>query len=623
MDGMPRKAYSFGLSDPDGRGGRRKANAAVCEAPAHRPATASIVDAQPVEAEAGPAARLYLLGPIRLIDRHGVDRTPRGAMRAAMLAVLALSPHGTKARARLQDLLWGGRDQEQGGQSLRTAICLLKRDLAALPGQIVEADKQVVRLDVSRLWIDVFEYLKPENHLRLRQEHGLEPPDLLEGLNVRADDDEAFEDWLREERSRWMDTFEEILDQIRDRPLTPPPEAAPPPTLGATLHVGETVSRPNYGVGLLPTLLALNSPHAAFLGDLVVDAIANGLRALALAEIYDYRDGGGSLGEDAGPRLLVQAKVFEDRDRLMLSLTAFQAERHKLLWSWTSGFPCTRELSLDSGAVAAFVGQAVERVCNSLREPGRSVREITPFHALNLMFRLDGGSLEAARTELTRASEDSGDPVHLSLLAYLNSFRVGDHWREYDEAMLQETRYLVEGVMAESPYNSLALALTGHCFGYILHDYATAGELLERATELNPNIATVWDHLALNHFYCGRLGEAEAAVQVAMRIGSASPLRFTFETTQCMIATLRGDYVSAVLHGERALARQPTFGAALRYVAVSLGHLGRIDAAHDMVARIRALDHDFSSDWALGERIAVADDANRRRLLTGLKKAGA
>jgi hypothetical protein len=71
------------------------------------------------------------------------------------------------------------------------------------------------------------------------------------------------------------------------------------------------------------------------------------------------------------------------------------------------------------------------------------------------------------------------------------------------------------------------------------------------------------------------------------------------------------------------LARAPTFGAALRYTAVSLAHQGQTDEARRLVSRIRTLDPGFSRDWVSKNRMAVASDAAKQILLSGLEAAGA
>ncbi len=65
-------------------------------------------------------ARLDLLGPVRLGNSAGDDLTPKARKTRALLAVLALSK-GPVSRARLTDLLWGDRGEDQARASLRQA----------------------------------------------------------------------------------------------------------------------------------------------------------------------------------------------------------------------------------------------------------------------------------------------------------------------------------------------------------------------------------------------------------------------------------------------------------------------------------------------------------------------
>jgi tetratricopeptide (TPR) repeat protein len=571
----------------------------------------------------GQLARLHLIGPLRLIDGEGRDRTPRSAVLQALLAILALSPQGTRMRSKLQDLLWSESDQEHGGQSLRTALSRLRRDLAQLPADLLETDSYAVRLDVSRLWIDVFEYTNAKSAAAFRGSYGGDLPDLLEGLNLRSGAEE-FEDWMRQERSFWSERLEALLSEPAEPVLAPEPVGGMS-ALDARLLIGSAAepARPP-GVGLLPAVVASASPRAGFLGDAFLDSLATALRDFMLAEIYDYRDSGGSpaaLNPGAGPPLLLRVKVYEEGERLVLCLLAYRAAEQRLLWSWK------RELPNDdtqAASITFFANEALDRVCETILSASPDPESAaTPYHALNTMFRLDTASLDAARAMLERAHEESGDTVHLGLLAYLNTFRVGEHWLSYDEHVRDETRDLVDAVFASNPFNSLTLATTGHAYGYVLHDHETAIDLLERSTRIDPSPAICWDHLALNYLYAGRVEDATRASETAIRLGSFSPFRFTYDTTMCMISTIRGDYATAVRFGERALARRPTFGAALRYTAVALGHLGDRPAAERLVRRIRDMAPDFSSDWVSNDRLAVADQQAKARLLIGLQKAGA
>ena len=239
------------------------------------------------------------------------------------------------------------------------------------------------------------------------------------------------------------------------------------------------------------------------------------------------------------------------------------------------------------------------------------------------MFRLDGDSLGDTQLMLMDAHAETGEPVHRAMLAYLNTFHVGEHWGRYDHGVVEDTRDHVYNALNEDPFNSVTLTMAGHAAGYILHDPVLSGEMLERAVELNPTLALGWDHLALHHMYNARYDQAVEASETAIRLGVYSPLRFTYDTTMCMISTLRGEHAKAVEFGSRALAHRPNYGAALRYMSVALAHLGQDEEAHRLVGRIRQMEPDFSGDWVMNDRLAVNDAGARKLLLTGFEKAGA
>ncbi|MCE8441084.1 SARP family transcriptional regulator, partial [Rhodovulum sulfidophilum] len=56
-------------------------------------------------------ARLHLLGALCLTDAEGRDFTPKSRKAQALLALLALSPRGTRTRIWLRDKLWSESDE--------------------------------------------------------------------------------------------------------------------------------------------------------------------------------------------------------------------------------------------------------------------------------------------------------------------------------------------------------------------------------------------------------------------------------------------------------------------------------------------------------------------------------
>lgn len=89
-------------------------------------------------------AQVY--GPFRLNLASVADITPSSPLRQAILAVILEARSQTKSRRSLQEMFWGSEIQAKSNANLRTAIYLLKKDLAALGDDIVKTDRNVVSL---------------------------------------------------------------------------------------------------------------------------------------------------------------------------------------------------------------------------------------------------------------------------------------------------------------------------------------------------------------------------------------------------------------------------------------------------------------------------------------------
>src|ERR1044071_8003845 len=94
---------------------------------------------------------LGLLGPLRLVSSAGDDLTPKARKTRALLALIALSKNPVP-RARLCDLLWGDRGEDQAKASLRQALYEL-RGLAA--AGFILADRHAVGAGVKKLPTDI------------------------------------------------------------------------------------------------------------------------------------------------------------------------------------------------------------------------------------------------------------------------------------------------------------------------------------------------------------------------------------------------------------------------------------------------------------------------------------
>ncbi|MEM1360606.1 MAG: hypothetical protein AAGF94_02685 [Pseudomonadota bacterium] len=573
-------------------------------------------------------ARLYLLGPLRLLDVQEQDRTPRSPQQQAMLAMLALAPNGTISRTRLQDMLWGEKDPRRAAQSMRTALHGLRKSLIGFSPALIEADAVNIRL--QGVSVDLF-VIEAQGASAIPSHHHQMLPDLLEGINLRGDVSDEFEEWLRVQRSHWYDRLEEIIEAYEEDPPAPQPQATLPTAVTpAAIPTPLDEAKQNWPVvGLLQPVIHSQSAQTMFFAEALMDRVATGLREYIGARCYDYRDLAGvpdpSATATRDPDLFLRMRVYEQEGELALRILAMRQANQELLWSVDcANVPATGGAT-EHEKTLAMLGKAFDQAAKTLetRNTVAGDAPISPFHALSAMFQLDHTALGPLRTRLHESWVLTGTSIYPALLAYLNTFSVGEHWRSFDGAVRDETRSLLANAGDTAHSGGIGLALAGHAMGYILHDRESSAELLDRAIRFGPQSAFCWDHLALHHLYNARYKEAHYASAIALKMGEFSPIRFTLETTRCMISALEGDYRTASKIGQRILAQRPNYGAALRYTSISLAYLGKAEEAKDYIARIRSMDPNFSADWVQANRMAVQDETAKKVLEQGLIDAGA
>lgn len=134
------------------------------------------------------ALKLQLIGYPVLFDSKGNRANIRSRKSIALLALLATSEMGERSRAWLQQKLWGGREPSQAQASLRRELSNLRK-IIGVPLGWLHADHMSVRLDFSRVWVDIHHTPK------------IGDGEFLEGIDIPGAED--FEDWLRETRNRF------------------------------------------------------------------------------------------------------------------------------------------------------------------------------------------------------------------------------------------------------------------------------------------------------------------------------------------------------------------------------------------------------------------------------------
>lgn len=170
--------------------------------------------------------------------------------------------------------------------------------------------------------------------------------------------------------------------------------------------------------------------------------------------------------------------------------------------------------------------------------------------------------------------------------------------------------------------DAIALAQAGFALAFVAANLDDGAALIDRALNLNPNLAAAWRFSGYVRVF---LGDPELAIehlQRAIRLSPLDPLIFIVQNGIVLAHFFAGRYEEALDWAQRALRQNPNYAAALIMAAVSGALVGRDEDRDKAVDRLRALDPqvriaNFANVWPLrrAEDRAAFDKGLR---LTGL-----
>lgn len=138
-------------------------------------------------------SRVHLVGRFRVTNARGENLLPRSVKTQAVLAYLCLAQGERVSRSVVAGLIWDRSTEAQARDRLRQAL----REVDQAGIGHIEAEREVVRLDLSTCWVDAFE--SPERSDPLL--------DGLEGASV------SFDRWLIGERARFETDWQTRLER--------------------------------------------------------------------------------------------------------------------------------------------------------------------------------------------------------------------------------------------------------------------------------------------------------------------------------------------------------------------------------------------------------------------------
>jgi tetratricopeptide (TPR) repeat protein len=549
---------------------------------------------------------LRLIGPFRVEMADEADITPSSKKAKALLAMLALAPKGARSRKWLQDKLWSDREPSHAAASLRQELSEIRRHFRKVGLDVLAIDREVVRLDLECVMLDL-DAASPDA-----------TQDLLEGLDVR---DPEFEDWLRDERTRWHSDVA--------TPQRPPARPSRPSPALQGFDGAHASLRP--AVGLYAEGHQFGESFEASPSDLVLDLVARCILSFDAVDVMDLRPNRqtpGSVQRLEGPDWVLHASALVYEGAVCITVNLRSVGENRMIWSQSQHFEANDLYRSENLRLGAFVNEVafitLDQIVNphQIRDEPRHKAARLAIGAVYHMLRLRDVDLDAAERMLTEAYETEPKSSYLGWRLYLDVIRLGERRVGRTDPFFDQARDYARRAIEADPYNPITLALTAHAHSFIFREYEFALELLNRAVAANPMLAICRDLRALT---LGYLGDVERGYQDAMyarALGGPPTYRYCIETTCCILSTLQGRFEDGIKYGRLALAQQPNFLPALRYSASCEGYLGRAGDAEKTVDRIRKWEPDFSIELLRSEDYPVAGLLGTSVIEKGLAQIG-
>src|SRR4030095_15856218 len=206
----------------------------------------------------------------------------------------------------------------------------------------------------------------------------------------------------------------------------------------------------------------------------------------------------------------------------------------------------------------------------------------------------DYQSFSRARGLLQQAmAHDPGYAPAYSYAAYWHMFRIGQGWSPDTRADVDEPARTAAAAIERDPDDALALAIYGHVQSFLMKDYDTAVEYLDRALAAGPSCELAW---TMSSATCGYLGEGALGglrAEQGLRLSPLDSHVFFHEHILSQAHYINGNYDEAIAWGRKAAQHNVRLTSNLRVLAATLVAVGKVDEARDIARQLLTVEPTF------------------------------
>jgi tetratricopeptide (TPR) repeat protein len=212
---------------------------------------------------------------------------------------------------------------------------------------------------------------------------------------------------------------------------------------------------------------------------------------------------------------------------------------------------------------------------------------------------------------------DYSTPYGLAASCHL--FAKASGWRtDFDE---KEIGRLVDCATDLGMDDPVALCWAGHALALFFKDIDRALLLIDRALELDQNLAVAWQRSGWVRGYAGESDQAIDSLNKAIRLNPLDPRMFLTQSAMGFAHFIAGRDDEAADWAAMALRVKPNWPPALRVAIASNAMRGRLDDAHKALNLLFGVDPKMNTAKVC-EFYPLRREADRQRLIIAMRKAG-
>jgi TolB-like protein/Tfp pilus assembly protein PilF len=333
------------------------------------------------------------------------------------------------------------------------------------------------------------------------------------------------------------------------------------------------------------------------------------------------------VGQELGVRYVLEGSVRKSGDRIRVASQLIVAATRAHLWSERFDSDACNIFELQDQMTSRIVGALAPHLDRAEME--RALHKPTArLDAYDVYLRGRASVFPSTRERTEQALSlyrraielDPNFAIAYARAAALYTRLKANRW--LTPADVSEAERLARRAWELDQNDSIAVECAGMTLALVVGDLEAGAVFIERALELNPNVANHWASSGWINLWLGRGDLAIDHFQRAIRFSPANPWFPQWETGAAFGHFMASRFGEASAWAGRALQKEPEAHNSLRVGAAAAAMAGRIEEANRFCARLRAVDPtlSLSNFWeAMGP---YRDPRHLALLAEGLRKAG-